>query len=113
MPLSTKVLTHPRSFTCIISILLVVLVKVESGLDPIINLLDSCNDDRCVMLVVNPSPQAPSTSPVPFPSDLRIPSSAVPKSSVKQPRSIVDSLHRLVNMSSSKNILKKLDYDSL
>ena len=85
----------------------------DPGLDPIINLSDSSDDDRCVLPKVDPSPQAPFASPVRLPSDFQIPTSAVSESSVKQPRSIVDLLRRLANMPSSKNVLKKLDYDSL
>ena len=113
MPLSTEVLTSPRSFTYTFSTPPVVSIKVEPRLDLVINLSDSSNDDRCVLPEVDPSLQAPSASPVPLPFDLRIPSSAVPISFVKQPRSIIDSLRRLANVPSSKNVLKKLDYDSL
>ena len=88
-------------------------IKVEPGLDPIINLSDSSDDDRCVLLEVDPSPQVPFASLVCLPSDFQIPTSTVPESSVKQPRSIVDLLRRLANMPSNKNVLKKLNYDSL
>ena len=110
---STEVLASSRSFTHTFSIPPVVPIKVELGLDPIINLSDSSDDERCVLPKVDPSPQVPSASPVPLPSDLQIPSSEVPESSVKQPCSIIESLRRLANMPSSKNVLKKLDYDSL
>ena len=110
---STEVLTASRSFTRTFSTPPVMSIKVERGLDPVINLSDSSDDDRCVLPELDPSPQVPSASPVPLPSNLQIPSSRVPESSIKQPRSIVDSLHRLANMPSSKNVLKKLDYDSL
>ena len=113
MSLCTKVLTPPRSFTCTISTPPIVPVKVESGLDLVINLLNFFDDDRCIMPEVNPSPLAPFSSLVSLPSNLQIPSFAIPESFVKQPCSIVDLLRRLANIPSSKNVLKKLDYDSL
>ena len=113
MPSSTDVLPSSRSFTHAFSTPPVVPIKVELGLDPVINLSDSSDDDRCVLPEVDPSPQAPFASLVCLPSDFQIPTSVVPESSVKQPRSIVDLLYRLANMPSSKNVLKKLNYDSL
>ena len=112
MPLSTNVLPSSRSFTHAFFTPPIVLIKVE-GLDPVINLSDSSDDDRCVLPEVDPFPQAPFASLVCLPPDFQIPTSALPESSVKQPRSIVELLRRLANMLSSKNVLKKLDYDSL
>ena len=83
MPLSTNVLPSSCSFIHTFSTPPVMLIKVELRLHPIINLSDSYDDDRCVMPEVDPSPQAPSASPIPLPSDLRIPSSTVPESFVK------------------------------
>ena len=97
MPLSIEVLTSPCSFTCTFSTPPIVLIKVELGLDSIINLSDSSDDDRCELLEVNPSPQAPSASPIPLLFYLQIPSFVAPESFVKQPRSIVDSLCRHAN----------------
>ena len=113
MPLSTDVLQSSRSFIHTFSTPPVVPIKVEPGLDSIINLSDSSDDDRCVLPEVDPSPQAPFSSPIPLPADSQIPTSELPESSVKQPHSIVDSLRKLANMPRSKNVLKKLDYDSL
>ena len=113
MPLSIEFLTSPCSFTCTFSTPPVVSIKVEPGLDLVINLSDSSDDDRCILPEVDPSLQVPSASPIPLPLDLQILSSAIPKSSVKQLRSIVNLLCRLANMPSSKNVLKKLDYGSL
>ena len=62
MPSSTEVLTSPRSFTCTFFTPLIVPIKVELGLDPVINLSDSSNDDRCILPEVDPFPQAPSAS---------------------------------------------------
>ena len=87
MPLSTDVLPSSRSFTHAFSTPLVVLIKVEPGLNPVINLSNSSDDDRCVLLEVDPSLQAPFASPIRLPSNFQIPTSAVPESSVKQPRS--------------------------
>ena len=91
----------------------VVPIKVELGLDPVINLSDSSDDDRCELPEVDPSLQEPFASLVPLPIDFQIPTSALLESSVRQPCSIVDSLCKLANMPSSKNVLKKLNYDSL
>ena len=70
MPLSTEVFTSPRSFTCTFSTPPIVPIKVEPRLDHVINLSNSSSDDRCVLREVDPTPQAPSTSSVPLPSDL-------------------------------------------
>ena len=113
MPSSTDVLPSSRSFIHTFSTPPVVPIKVELGLDSVINLSDSCDDDRCVLPEVDPSPQAPFASPVPLLADFQIPTSALLESSVRKPRSIVDSLRKLANMPRSKNVLKKLDYDSL
>ena len=113
MPSSSDVLPSSRSFTHTFSTPPVVPIKVEPGLDHVINLSDSSDDDRCVLPEVDPSPQAPFASPVPLPANFQIPTSALRESSVRQPRSIVDSLCKLANMPGSKNVLKKLDYDSL
>ena len=112
MPSSTDVLPSSCSFTHAFSTPLVVPIKIEPGLHPVVNLPDSSDDDRCVLPKVDPSPQAPFASLVPLPSDFQILTSVVPESSIKQPRSIVNLLHKLANMPSSKNVLKKLDYDS-
>ena len=101
MPLSTDVLPSSRSFTHTFSTPPVVPIKVEPGLDPVINLSNSSHDDRCVLPKVDPSPQAPFASLVPLPADFQIPTSALSELSVKQPRSIVDSLHKLANMPGS------------
>ena len=113
MPSSTDVLQSSCSFTHTFSTPPVVPIKVEPRLDPVINLSDSSDDDRCVLPKVDPSPQAPFASPVPLLADFQILTSALPESSVKQPRSIVDSLRKLANIYRSKNVLKKLDYESL
>ena len=113
MPSSTDVLPSSCSFTHTFSTPPIVSIKLEPGLDLVINLSDSSDDDRCVLPEVDPSPQVPNASPIPLPSDFQIPTSAVLESFVKQPCSIVDSLRMLAIMPNSKNILKKLDYDSL
>ena len=97
MPSSTDVLPSSRSFIHTFSILPVVPIKVELGLDPVINLSNSSDDDRCVLLEVDPSSQAPFASLVPLPADFQISTSAsLPESTVRQPRSIVDSSLQLV-----------------
>ena len=106
MPSSTDVLPSSHSFTHTFSTPRIVLIKVELVLDPVINLSDSSDDDRCVLPEVDPSSQAPFASPVSLHVDFQIPTSAVPKSSVRQPHSIVDSLCKLANMPSSKNVLR-------
>ena len=112
-PSSIDVLPSSHSFIHTFSTPPVVPIKVEPRLDPVINLSDSSDDNRCILPEVDPSPQVPFASPVPLPADFQIPTSALPKSSVRKPRSIVDSLCKLANMPGSKNVLKKLDYDSL
>ena len=56
MPLSTDVLPSSHSFTHAFSTLHIMPIKVDLGLDPVINLSDSSDDDRCVLLEVDPSP---------------------------------------------------------
>ena len=110
---STDVLPSSRSFTHAFSTPPIVPIKVELRLDPVINLSDSSDDDRCVLPEVDPSLQAPFASLVPLPIDFQISTFALPESSVRQPHSIVDLLRKLTNMPSSKNVLKKLNYESL
>ena len=112
-PLSADVLPSSRLFTHTFSTPPVVPIKVEPRLDPVINSSNSSNDDRCVLPKVDPSPEAPFASLVPLPAHFQIPTSALPKSSVRKPCSIVDLLRKLANMPGRKNVLKKLDYNSL
>ena len=69
MPSSTDVLPSSRSFTHAFYTPPVVSIKVELGIDPIINLSDSSDDDRCVLLEVDLSPQTPFASLGRLPSD--------------------------------------------
>ena len=109
----TEILSPPHFFSCTIATPPVVQLKVELEVDLIINLSNSFDDDRCPLPKRNSSSMMPNACPNTQSSDLPTPSPSLLASSVKKPQCRVYSLQRLANMPSSKNVLKKLDYDSL
>ena len=115
---STQILTPLRSSTSTLNTPLLARVKVDLGAQVIINIFDSSDEDAPTLPtpLVNPSPSLQSPCPsiflTPSASPIR-PSEHNMSSSLKPFGFIVRALCRLGSMPSSKNVLKKLDYDSL
>ena len=104
-----------RSSISTLSTLPVLRVKTEPGVDNVVDLFDSSNEDVPVQKVdVHVStPLFPSASYVtPYPSRSMPLTPLVPSTS-KPPQIIVQCLCRLVFMPDNKNVLKKIDYDKL
>jgi hypothetical protein len=112
---STKILAPLRSSTADFSTPPVISVKTKPGVDDVIDLSDSSNDDVSLQKVVfhDSPPLFPSAFFVtPFPSPSVPLTHSVPSTS-KPPQTIVQCLRRLGSMPGCKNVLKKLDYDNL
>ena len=114
---STQILTPFLSSTSILNTFLLARVKVELGAHVVIDISDSSDEDATTLPtpVLNPSPSSQSPCPSTFltlASPIRPSEHSMP-SSLKPSGSIVQALRRLDSMPGSKNILKKLDYDSL
>ena len=115
MAVPTQLQTPRQSSSCTMPIPSRVRVKVEPTEHPIIELLESSEDDA----LPQPSqPKKPSsfieyTSPgVSSPYWPRV-SKSLPISTTTQSSCIVWSLHKVASMPGRKNILKRLDYDNI
>jgi hypothetical protein len=104
MGVSTKILTPLRSSTSALSTPPVINVKTKPGIDNIIDLSDSSNEDVPVQKVV-----VHDSTPL-FPSPSRsVPLTPSVPSTSKPPQTILQCLRRIGSMPGSKNILKKID----
>ena len=107
---STDIHTPPHSSASILNIPPVVKVKLEPSIHTVINLSDSSDGDE---------PPLSTSIPKPSPSSLRSTFDTPPHlsplspSSTRPHMSILQCLHTLASMPGRKNILKKIDYDTL
>ena len=107
---STEICTPPHSSTSTLNTFLVVKVKIEPGIHNFIHLSDSSDGD-----------EPPVSTPIHKPSSSSLHSTFVippllchfPPSPAKPSIFILQCLHILASMPGRKNILKKLDYDTL
>ena len=111
----TQFVTPCQSSTCTITPPPPVQVKIELGVQVVIDLLESSKNDA-------PYAPAPLVSPIPEtqpPSHTSLSPLCTPTmkslraSSLLQSQCIVQSLRKLTQMSSHKNILKRLDYNQI
>jgi hypothetical protein len=115
--LNTEILTPLRSSTAAFSTPPVISVKIEPGLDNVIDLSDSSTEDVPVQhedVSVHDSPHLfPSSAYVTSSLSLSVPSPTSIPSTSNPPQPIVQCLRRLGSMPGSKNVLKNIDYDKL
>ena len=106
----------PRQFsTCTITPLPTIRVKIETGVQTVIDLSESCEDDapHASTPLVSPIPEAQPPSHT-SPSPLCTPAlKSLRASSFVQSQCIIQSLQKLTQMPRHKNILKRLDYNKI
>jgi hypothetical protein len=115
MGVSTENLVPLRSSTAALSTPPIISVKTEPGVDNVIDVFDSSNEDVPVQktIVHDSPPLFPSASYVTPSPSRSVPSTLSVPSTSKLPQIIVPCLRRLGSMSGSKNVLNKIDYDKL
>ena len=114
MSIPTQLVTPRQSSTCTMTPPPTVRVKIEPGVEAVIDLSESSEDDAPhVPPLVRPILEAQPPLHAPL-SPLCTPSlKSLRASSLVQSRCIVHSLQKLTQMPSRKNILKRLDYDKI
>jgi hypothetical protein len=108
--ISTEICTPPFSSASTFTTLPCVRVKIEPGIHTVIHLSDSFDGDDPVHSAHPVEPSSSSLRPPPVTPPL---SSPLPPSSSTSTLSIVQCLRTLASMPGRKNILKKLDYNTL
>ena len=111
----TQFVTPCQSSTCTITPPPTVRVKIESGVQAIIDLLESSEDDapHAPPPLVSPIHREPPPSHTSLSPLYTLALNSLRASSPKQSQCIVQSLRKLTQMPGHKNILKRLDYDKI
>ena len=114
MSIPTQLVTPRQSSICTMTPPPTVRVKIELGIQAVIDLSESSEDDAPHALpLVRPIPEAQPPLHAPL-SPLCTPAlKSLRASSLVQSRCIVHSLRKLTQMPGRKNILKRLDYDKI
>jgi hypothetical protein len=115
MGVSTKILAPLQSSTDALSTPPVISVKTKPGVNNVIDLSDSLNEDVPMQKtdVYDSLPLFPSASHVMLCPSRSMSSTILVPSTSKPPQTIVQCLHCLGSMPGSNNVLKKIDYDKL
>ena len=111
---STEIVTPPHISSSTLNTPRVVKVKIEPGIQTVIHLSDSSEGDEPPLStpILKPSPSS-LNSPFLTPFVGLQPLCPLPLSPAKPSISILQCLRSFASMPSRKNILKKLDYDTL
>ena len=111
----TQFVTPLQSSTCTITPPPTVRVKIEPGVQAVIDLSQASEDDalHTPPLLVSPIPRAPPPSHTSLSPLSILALKSLRASSLIQSQCIVQSLRKLTQMSSRKNILKRLDYNKI
>ena len=114
MSIPTQLVTPRQSSTCTMTPPPSIRVKIEPGVQAVIDLSESSEDNaEHAPPLVSPIPEAQPPLHAPL-SPLCTPAlKSLRASSLVQSRCIVHSLRKLTQMPGRKNILKRLDYDKI